>query len=136
MTQRVDALIAAEPKVRIKKDDAFKVAGLGQDGGNSQLIRVAELNGVELRLYCSNAQVHPTHLSGATVTITVRIPERQENESNPLNISFSLKEATLGDKKLVAPSSAASSKEFADAAIAGINKGIESFLVMANARKP
>lgn len=134
--RRVDDLTAADPRVRVTtKDTAFKVAGIGQDGGNGQLIRVAELNGVELRLYCSSAQVHPTHLSGGTVVITVRIPQRTENESNPLNISFSLKEATLGDRKWVAPMSAASTKEFADAALPGINKGIQDFLVLANSRK-
>jgi hypothetical protein len=135
--RRVNALITAQPKVRLAtKLDSFKVAGIGQEGGNSQLIRVAELNGVELRLYCSSAQVHSTHLSGGTVVITVRIPQQAENESNPLNISFSLKEASMADKKWIAPISTASAKEFVDAAVPAINQGIQDFLVLASSRKP
>src|SRR5262249_26091494 len=122
--------------LRVTKDDGYRVAAIEQEGGNSQLIRVVSMNGIELRLYCTSAQIHPTRLESGALIITVRIPEKPENESNPLNLRFDLKEASSGTQNFV-PSGGAQdpSKELLDAIISGINKGIEDFLVIANARK-
>jgi hypothetical protein len=131
--KRVETAEAQVNGIRVTKEDNFKVAGIEQEGGNSQLVRVAEMNGVQLRLYFTSAQIHPTHLDSGHIEITVNIPEKPENDSNPLRISFGLKEASTPNGSFAASSD--SSKALAQIVIDGINKGLEEFLVLASARK-
>lgn len=117
---RMAAVVSAEKGITIKKEDSFKVAGIGQDGGNGQLIRVASLNGVELRLYCSSAQVHASNVSGGSLVVTVRVPTDSENYSNPLSIPLDPQGTPAAD--------------LSKTVVSGINKGIEDFLIVAKAR--
>lgn len=133
--KRIETVIASGEMVALKKDDSYRVAGIGQDGGNGQLVRVAQLNGVELRLYCSSGQVHPTHVLAGYLAITVRIPEKQENESSPLNITLAPPEPSSDAKAYSATESTGESKNLANEVVAGINKGIKTFLVLAKARR-
>lgn len=131
---RVEQLIAAGVKVNVQKDDAFKVAGIGQEGGNGQWVRTVELNGAELRLHISSSQIQPSSVGGASLVVVVRYAQKHENVSNPLSISFQEKEARLGDQVVAAPN-ADKNKPFLQAAAAGMNKGFEDFLVLSNAQR-
>ncbi len=131
--RRLDAVIAKGVKAELKKEP-FKIAGIRQDGGSSQLTRVATLNGVELRLYVSSAQIHPDRIESAHVDVTVRLPEKQENDANPLSATLSLADATIAGKTFPASLNSATDKAFSEAMLAGINKGIETWLVIANGK--
>lgn len=133
--RRLAVVSASGAQVRVTKEENFQVAGIGQAGGNSQLVRVADMNGVQLRLYCTSAQIHPTRLESGHLVITVRIPEKTENESNPLSVGFDLGSASAGGRSFDTSASDAATDDLTDAITAGINKGIEDFLVIANARR-
>lgn len=77
--RRVAELMARDSRVTFTKDDAFNVAGLGQAGGNSYLIRVATFRGVQLRLYCVSARTDPGDLVEGHLTITVRVANEPAN---------------------------------------------------------
>jgi hypothetical protein len=131
--RRTDELIAEGLKVNVQKDEAFKVAGIGQEGGSNQWVRTVERNGIALRLYLSTAQIRPSSVSGAALGVLVRYADTEENTSNPLNISFHAKEAMLGDHRIV-PADAGRALAFRQAAATGMNKAFQDFMVLSNAQ--
>lgn len=131
---RIKKLIASGTPVEVTKLDGYKVAGIGQDGGNGQWLRIATVKGVELCLHWSSAQINSTTVSSGSLVIVVRLAGGRANEANPLNLTIGPTGASEGSKIFPPPGTGDPGKELADWVVTGINKGIETLMVLANSK--